>query len=39
VPLYPPPVISAPQNGDPGMSQDFSNPPQDMRHRRPRKLP
>ncbi|SHH58910.1 hypothetical protein [Bradyrhizobium erythrophlei] len=39
VPLYPPPVISAPQNGDAGMSQDFSNPPQEMRHRRPRKLP
>src|ERR1700752_3544533 len=39
VPLNPPPVISAPQNGEGGMSQDFSNPPQDMRHRRPRKLP
>jgi len=39
VPLDPPPVISAPQNGNAGMSQDFSNPPQDMRHRRPRKLP
>jgi hypothetical protein len=39
VPLYPPPVISAPQNRDPGMSQDPTNPPQDMRPRRPRKLP
>jgi hypothetical protein len=39
VPFNPPPVISAPQNGDAGMSQDFGNPPQDMRHRRPRKLP
>jgi hypothetical protein len=39
VPLYPPPVISAPQNRDPGMSQDPANPPQDMRPRRPRKLP
>jgi hypothetical protein len=39
VPLYPPPVISAPRNGDAGMSQDPTNPPQDMRPRRPRKLP
>jgi hypothetical protein len=35
VPLDPPPVISAPQNGNAGMSQDFANPPQEMRHRRP----
>ena len=39
VPPYPPPVISAPRNGDAGMSQDLANPPQDMRPRRPRKLP
>jgi hypothetical protein len=39
VPLYPPPVISAPQNGDAGMPQNPANPQQDMRPRRPRKLP
>ena len=31
VPFYPPPVIVAPQDGDAGMPQDFSGPPQDFR--------
>jgi hypothetical protein len=35
VPFYPPPVIIAPQNG--GMPEDFSGPPQDFGHRKPRK--
>ena len=39
VPFYPPPVIIAPQNGDVGMPQDFSGPPQDFQHRRLRKFP
>ena len=39
IPFFPPPVIVAPQNGDAGMPQDFSNPPQDFRHRRPRNIP
>jgi hypothetical protein len=38
VPLNPPPIIVAPQNGDLDM-QDFSGPPQEFQHRRPRKLP
>jgi hypothetical protein len=38
VPFYPPPVILAPQNGA-GMPRDFSNPPQDFRPRKPRRLP
>jgi hypothetical protein len=33
IPFYPPPIIVAPQNGEPG----FSGPPQDFR--RPRKFP
>jgi len=37
VPFYPPPIIVAPQNGDVGMPQDFSTPPQDFRQ--PRKFP
>lgn len=38
VPFYPPPIIVAPQGGDAGMPQDFSSPPQDFQHRRPKKL-
>jgi hypothetical protein len=39
VPLYPPPVIMAPQNGDAGLLQDPANPPQHLRHRKHRKSP
>jgi hypothetical protein len=39
IPFYPPPVIVAPRGGDAGTPQDFSGPPQDLEHRRPRKLP
>jgi hypothetical protein len=39
VPFYPPPVILAPQNGDAGPPQDFSDPPQNFQYRKPRKLP
>jgi hypothetical protein len=39
VPLYPPPVIVAPQYGGDGMPQDFADPPQDRRHRKHRKFP
>jgi hypothetical protein len=39
VPFYPPAVIVAPQNGDAGMPQDFSGPPQDFRQRKPPKFP
>jgi len=39
VPLYPPPVIVAPQNGNAGMPQDFAEPPPNLRHRKHRKLP
>ena len=39
IPFYPPPIIVAPRSGDAGMPQDFSGPPQDPEHRRPRKLP
>jgi hypothetical protein len=39
VPFYPPPVIIAPQNGAARMAPDLATPPQDARHRRPRKLP
>ncbi len=39
VPLYPPPVIVAPQNGNAGMPQDFAEPPQNLRHRKHRKIP
>jgi hypothetical protein len=39
VPLYPPPVITAPQYGGAGMSQDGAAPPADFRARTPRKLP
>jgi hypothetical protein len=38
VPLYPPPVITAPQNGEAGTPFDFANPPQEFRDRKPRKL-
>jgi hypothetical protein len=34
VPLYPPPVIAAPPNGDIGMPQDFPSRPQDFRRRK-----
>ena len=34
VPFYPPPIIIAPQNGEPGLPQDFSNSPQDFRRRK-----
>ena len=33
VPLYPPPVIVAPQNGDAGMTPGRAGPPQDFRKR------
>ena len=36
VPLYPPPVMAAPQYGGGSIQQDFANPPQDFR--KPRKL-
>lgn len=36
VPLYPPPVIVAPQNG---MPQNFNRPPQHFQNQKPRKLP
>jgi hypothetical protein len=39
VPLYPPPVIVAPQGGDLGMPQDFSGRPQNFKHRVPRDFP
>lgn len=39
VPLYPPPIIVAPQNGDGGMQQDVGRPPTDFQHRKPKKLP
>jgi hypothetical protein len=39
VPLYPPPVIVAPQGGDFGIPQDFSGRPQNFKHRIPRDLP
>src|SRR5215468_6911762 len=38
VPIYPPPVIMAPPQGDDHRRHDFSGPPQDTR-RRPEKLP
>ena len=38
VPIYPPPVIMAPPEGDDHRRHDFSGPPQDTR-RRPEKLP
>ena len=38
VPLYPPPVIVAPQNGNAGMPQDFAEPPPNLRHRKHRKV-
>jgi hypothetical protein len=37
VPLYPPPVVVAPQNGEAGAPHDFANPSQDFR--KPRKFP
>jgi hypothetical protein len=37
VPLYPPPVILAPQGGGAGMPQDFT--PRDFQHRKPGKFP
>jgi hypothetical protein len=38
VPLYPPPVIVAPQ-GDTRMPQDFSGPPRDFRRRGEKQFP
>ncbi|HZY58151.1 MAG TPA: hypothetical protein VFE56_00210 [Candidatus Binataceae bacterium] len=37
VPLYPPPVINAPQYNEPGISPDFANPQHDFRDQKPRK--
>ena len=39
VPFYPPPIIVAPQGGDPGLLQDPATQPQDFQRRKPRKLP
>ena len=39
VPLYPPPVIVAPQNGNMGMPQEHDNQPQNPGQRRGRRLP
>jgi hypothetical protein len=39
VPLYPPPIIIAPQGGDAGMPEDFSRPQREPAHRQPRKDP
>lgn len=39
VPLYPPPVVVAPQVGGFAMPQDPAIPPQDFQQRRPRRLP
>jgi hypothetical protein len=38
VPLYPPPVIVAPQHNEAG-PQDLANPQQDFQYRKPRKRP
>jgi hypothetical protein len=38
VPLYPPPVILAPQGGDAAIPQDPANPQHDLDHRKPRKF-
>ena len=38
VPLYPPPVIVAPQHHEAG-PQDLNKPPQDFQYRKPHKLP
>src|SRR5436190_22879172 len=35
IPLNPPPIILAPQDGDAGLPQDFLNRPQNFRQRRP----
>src|SRR5215212_2431523 len=35
IPLNPPPIILAPQDGDAGLPQDFLNTPQNLRQRRP----
>jgi hypothetical protein len=37
VPLYPPPVITAPQDGAAGMLPEFANPPREFRDRKPGK--
>lgn len=37
IPLYPPPVITAPPYGGAGLPQDFGNPPRDFRDRAPQK--
>jgi hypothetical protein len=38
VPLYPPPVITAPPYGEGGEFQNFTNPPQHFRDRKPGNL-
>jgi len=38
VPLYPPPVITAPQAGEAGVPPDLIGPPPDFRDRKPRKF-
>jgi hypothetical protein len=38
VPLYPPPVITAPPDGEGGGFQNFANPPRDFRDRKPGKI-
>jgi hypothetical protein len=37
VPLYPPPVITAPQDGAAGIVPDFAKPPREFRDRKPGK--
>jgi hypothetical protein len=39
VPLYPPPVIVAPPNGEMGLPQDPNNPPQPLRRRKAQPVP
>jgi hypothetical protein len=39
VPLYPPPVIVAPPNGEMGLLQNPTNPPPHQRRRKPQPLP
>jgi hypothetical protein len=39
VPVYPPPVIVAPQNGDMGMPENFSGEPPKLRPRKPGNVP
>jgi hypothetical protein len=39
IPFNPPPVIIAPQAGNPGALQEPAEPPREIEHRKPRKLP